>query len=151
MIAGRADVGDIVFTPLPGILKLIVSVPAAALASSIACRKLPAPLSLVLVTVKIAAGAAVSGAAAALSVRLVWFVPSAFISLLAKVCTSSKSCDEAITANAAESNITNTRLRIDLRCMIVLLLLCSTSGGFVLSNNRARKVGKSAHIFFYFF
>jgi hypothetical protein len=52
---GSLVVGKIVFTPLPAMLKFIVSAPAAALASSIACRRLPAPLSLVLVTTNVAA------------------------------------------------------------------------------------------------
>src|SRR6266496_4760881 len=53
VMVGRADEGLMVFTPEPGILNAIVSVPAFALASRIACLKEPAPLSFVLVTVKV--------------------------------------------------------------------------------------------------
>src|SRR5215467_9129219 len=54
---GREDGTSIVCTPLPGMLKWIVSVPTLALASVIACRSDPAPLSAVLVTVYVVAEA----------------------------------------------------------------------------------------------
>ena len=47
----------IVWTPAPGMLKAIVSKPAVALASRIAWRNEPGPLSSVFVTVKVAAKA----------------------------------------------------------------------------------------------
>ena len=50
VIVGSADSGVIVWTPAPGIAKLIVCRPEAALAFRIACRSEPGPLSLVLVT-----------------------------------------------------------------------------------------------------
>jgi hypothetical protein len=50
VICGRAEVGVIVLTPVPDILKLIVSAPACPLASVIAWRSEPAPELLVLVT-----------------------------------------------------------------------------------------------------
>jgi hypothetical protein len=58
VIVGKLEVGEIVRTPAPGILKTIVSRPGEALASRIACWREPAPLSLVLVTVKVLAAAA---------------------------------------------------------------------------------------------
>lgn len=56
LIGGNADVG-IMCGQLAAILKETVSVPAVALASNMACRSEPAPLSLVLTTVKVAASA----------------------------------------------------------------------------------------------
>src|SRR5690242_7044885 len=54
VMAGSADSGAIVWTPVPGMLKAIVSsAPTLAFASTIACRSDPAPLSFVVVTVKI--------------------------------------------------------------------------------------------------
>ena len=53
--AGSSEVGMIVCTPAPGMLKSIVSAPALALASRIAWRSEPGPESLVFVTVKVAA------------------------------------------------------------------------------------------------
>src|SRR5688572_21324561 len=57
VIKGSPEVGLIVFTPPPAMLKVIVSTTAFpfALASRIAWRRLPAPLSFVLVTTKPAA------------------------------------------------------------------------------------------------
>ncbi len=55
VISGSSVDSEIVFTPVPGMLNLIVSAPALLLASVIACRSEPAPESLVLVTVKSAA------------------------------------------------------------------------------------------------
>jgi hypothetical protein len=60
MIGGRAEAGAIVWTPEPVIANAIVSKPGLAFASRIAWRRLPAPESAVVVTVKVAA---VSGAA----------------------------------------------------------------------------------------
>jgi hypothetical protein len=57
VIEGRKDVGLIVFTPPPGMLKVIVSRPGLAFASVMAWRSDPGPLSLVFVTVKVAARA----------------------------------------------------------------------------------------------
>src|SRR5262245_15297543 len=54
VIAGSVDVGLIVWTPAPGIWKSIKSAPGAALAPRIAWRREPAPLSSVLITVKVA-------------------------------------------------------------------------------------------------
>jgi hypothetical protein len=51
VIGGRAEVGEIVCTPSPGMSKLIVSVPGFVFACSIAQRSEPAPLSSVFVTV----------------------------------------------------------------------------------------------------
>jgi hypothetical protein len=51
VITGSAVSGVIVWTPLPGTSKAIVSAPALVLASRIACRRDPAPLSAVVVTV----------------------------------------------------------------------------------------------------
>ena len=56
LIGGNADVG-IMCGQLAAILKETVSVPAVALASNMACRSEPAPLSLVLTTVNVAARA----------------------------------------------------------------------------------------------
>ena len=53
VIVGRAESGDMVCTPEPGMLKVIVSVPVISFASSIACRNNPTPLSFVLVTVNV--------------------------------------------------------------------------------------------------
>src|ERR1051325_3516957 len=55
---GRGGAGLIGFTPEPGMLKAMVSVPVAALASRIACRREPGPLSFVLMTVKVVAAKA---------------------------------------------------------------------------------------------
>jgi hypothetical protein len=55
VIVGRPDGTSMVCTPLPGMLKVIVSVPAAVLASVMAWRSDPAPLSAVLVTVYVVA------------------------------------------------------------------------------------------------
>jgi hypothetical protein len=55
-MVGRAVNGLIVWTPLP-ILNAIISRPPVAFASRIACRKEPAPASLVLLTVNVAADA----------------------------------------------------------------------------------------------
>src|SRR5262245_41887272 len=55
VIVGSVVSTSIVCTPLPGILKWIVSVPAFVLASVIAWRSDPAPLSAVLVTVYVVA------------------------------------------------------------------------------------------------
>src|ERR1700716_3471347 len=74
VMIGRRVTRMIVFTPLPGRLKLIVSAPAAALASSIACRRLPAPLSLVLVTANVAALRLPLNERATTSVRASFFI-----------------------------------------------------------------------------
>src|SRR5262245_46104107 len=58
VIVGSAVGTSIVCTPLPAMLKAIVSVPPLALASVIAWRSDPAPLSVVLVTVYVVAEAA---------------------------------------------------------------------------------------------
>src|SRR5262245_12377443 len=50
VISGSADVGAIVWTPPPGIAKVITSGPGLALAVRIACRNDPAPLFAVFVT-----------------------------------------------------------------------------------------------------
>jgi len=50
--SGSPDSGLMVWGPFPAMLKSIVSVPAAVFASRIACRRDPAPLSFVFVTVK---------------------------------------------------------------------------------------------------
>ena len=55
VMIGRTDASEIVWTPLPVMLKSIVSAPGLALASVIACRSEPAPLSLMLVTVYVVA------------------------------------------------------------------------------------------------
>jgi len=55
VIAGRAEVGVMVLIPAPEILKEMVSKPARLLASMIACRREPTPLSAVFETVKVAA------------------------------------------------------------------------------------------------
>src|SRR5437016_3481797 len=54
---GKADRGAMVCTPLPGILNSITTslVEVSALASRMACRSEPGPLSAVLVTVKVEA------------------------------------------------------------------------------------------------
>ena len=52
---GRRLRGVMVWTPAPGMAKTIVSAPGAVSASRIAWRSDPAPESLVLVTVKVAA------------------------------------------------------------------------------------------------
>ncbi len=57
VIAGKAETGEMVCTPGPGMSKPTVAAPAAALASSIAWRKEPAPELSVLVTVNCAAWA----------------------------------------------------------------------------------------------
>src|SRR6266536_1120272 len=57
---GKAVRGLIVWTPGPGMLKAIGSAPGAALASRVAWRRGLGPESLVFVTVKVAAGAAVT-------------------------------------------------------------------------------------------
>src|SRR4051794_2246057 len=59
---GRADVGAMVCTPELLMLNWIVSVPASALASRMACRSEPLPLSLRLVTTKTAGARRVSSA-----------------------------------------------------------------------------------------
>ena len=51
-----------VWTPLPGMLKLIASAPAAEFAATIAARRLPWPLSFALTTVKVAGVAGLQGA-----------------------------------------------------------------------------------------
>ena len=51
VMAGSAELGVIVWTPEPVMLKLIVSAPGFALASRIAWRSEPAPESAVVVTV----------------------------------------------------------------------------------------------------
>src|SRR5438445_11253381 len=53
-MAGRAESSAMVLTPAPAMLNRTVSAPGAALASRMACRRLPAPLSAVAVTVKLA-------------------------------------------------------------------------------------------------
>src|SRR5512142_1800536 len=58
LIVGRAVGTLIVWTPAPGMLNEIVSSPACALASRIACRSDPAPESFVLTTVNVSAAAA---------------------------------------------------------------------------------------------
>src|SRR5438094_969826 len=60
VIAGNAVAGVMVRTPAGGsvMANWIVSTPSVALASVIACRNEPAPVSLVVVTVKVAARAA---------------------------------------------------------------------------------------------
>ena len=63
VIAGSGVVGVIVWTPVPGMAKAIVSAPMAAFASRIAWRSDPAPLSAVLVTVKVAQRAGVAASA----------------------------------------------------------------------------------------
>src|SRR6478752_10799939 len=50
VIAGKGDAGLIVWTLLPGILNVIVSVPGVLLAHTIASRSEPVPESLVFVT-----------------------------------------------------------------------------------------------------
>ena len=60
MIAGRVVAGAIVWTPEPGMAKVIVSPPIRALASRIAWRSEPAPLSLVLVTTSVSGPATVT-------------------------------------------------------------------------------------------
>ena len=57
MIEGRRVESVIVWTPEPGIANWIVCGPALPLASRIACRSDPAPESLVLITVNVAAEA----------------------------------------------------------------------------------------------
>src|SRR5262245_14177709 len=52
-MSGRAESGWIVCRPPPGMLNAMVSKPALALASRIACRSEPAPLSAVVETVKV--------------------------------------------------------------------------------------------------
>src|SRR5437667_6008644 len=51
VIVGSADAGLIVWTPAPGMLKLIVSVPGVLLAQLIASRSEPGPVSLVPMTI----------------------------------------------------------------------------------------------------
>ena len=59
-MVGRFDCSDIVCTPVPGIWKVIVSAaPAFVLASTIACRSDPGPLSFVFVTTSVTAPAAI--------------------------------------------------------------------------------------------
>jgi len=55
VISGKAESGEMVCGPGPGTLKTMSSAPGLALALRIACLSEPAPLSLVLVTVKVAA------------------------------------------------------------------------------------------------
>ena len=55
-IVGKGDAGEMVCGPGPGILNTIWSGPALALALRIACLSDPAPVSAVLVTVKVARG-----------------------------------------------------------------------------------------------
>src|SRR5258708_6798640 len=50
VMIGRLVTGEIVLIPPPGMLKEIMSVPGVALAQLIASRKLPAPVSAVVVT-----------------------------------------------------------------------------------------------------
>src|SRR5688500_9652302 len=52
VMSGRIDVGAMVFTPAPAILKAMVARAPLAFASKIACRRLPAPELFVLVTTK---------------------------------------------------------------------------------------------------
>src|SRR5690349_11580893 len=59
---GRADVGAMVCTPVPLRLNWIVSEPVCALASRMACRSEPLPVSLRLVTTKTAGARRVSSA-----------------------------------------------------------------------------------------
>src|SRR5690348_3022119 len=70
LIGGSGDSGRMVCTPAPGILKvttLSCAAVCAATASVMACRSEPAPLSLVLVTVKVAAWAEESASRAQIS------------------------------------------------------------------------------------
>jgi hypothetical protein len=62
VIGGKADPGVMVKGPVPDKLNTIVSNPGFPFASSIACRKQPAPLSATVVTVKTAATAGWPGA-----------------------------------------------------------------------------------------
>src|SRR5215467_8232089 len=55
VIEGNGEAGLIVYGFVPGILKLITSAPGVLFASMIACRKEPAPESLVFMTVNVAA------------------------------------------------------------------------------------------------
>src|SRR5688500_5822516 len=50
VMLGSGDASSIVFTPPPGMLKMIVFIPEISLASMIACRNEPAPESAVLST-----------------------------------------------------------------------------------------------------
>jgi hypothetical protein len=65
-----------VLWPEPGILKLIVSVPALLFASVMAWRSEPAPESFVLITVKVAALAILSPQPATSAARSVRLIPS---------------------------------------------------------------------------
>jgi hypothetical protein len=56
-IVGKAVEGVIVWSPEPGMLKTMLSAPGWALASRIACLSEPGPLSAVLVTTNVDAGA----------------------------------------------------------------------------------------------
>ncbi len=60
VIVGSADAGVIVWTPVPGILNVIVSALRFAFASRIACRSEPAPASLVLLTTNVCGAAPVT-------------------------------------------------------------------------------------------
>src|SRR5712691_1787619 len=60
VIVGSAEIGLIVCKPEPGILNVIRSAPELPLASRIACRKEPRPLSLALVTVKVVAASGIT-------------------------------------------------------------------------------------------
>lgn len=56
VMGGRRETSVIVWGPAPGMAKLMLSAPAVALASVMACRRLPAPESAVVVTLKMAPG-----------------------------------------------------------------------------------------------
>jgi hypothetical protein len=56
--------------PVPAIANLIKSGPTPALASKIACRKLSAPLSKLLITIKVALGAEISPSNVCAEMRL---------------------------------------------------------------------------------
>src|SRR5215468_3678732 len=60
---GRFDPSVIVWMPVPGMLNAIMSAPGFALASRIACRREPGPLSLVLVTGNVIPAAALAAPA----------------------------------------------------------------------------------------
>ena len=62
VISGRAEAGEMVWTPVAGMAKTMTSAPTFALASRIAWRRDPAPLSAVLVTVRVAPASATAGA-----------------------------------------------------------------------------------------
>jgi hypothetical protein len=65
MTGGSAAAGAIVWRPDPGIAKAIVSWPGLPFASRMACRRLPAPESDVVVTVNVAAAARPAASVAA--------------------------------------------------------------------------------------